>query len=264
MTTRVYGSSPYRVVVVHGGPGAPGTMAPLAKELARRYGVLEPLLTEDSMMGQVEELARVIEEKGFWPVVLIGHSFGAWLSYIVAALYPERVNLLLLVGSGSFEEKYVSTMRKNRERRCTSKERLRIEELMDLWKSCTLERKKEIFKEFGRLMTRIETYRPINEEMNVLEYQPDLFEKLMVEAHSMRRSGQLLEYGERIISPVMAIHGDWDCHPYQGVKDPLSRVVKDFSLILLEKCGHYPWNEVEAKDTFFNILWNRLENKGNQ
>jgi hypothetical protein len=52
---RKYGKSPYEVAVVHGGPGAPGEMAPVAKELSLLTGVLEPLQTADSLEGQVRE-----------------------------------------------------------------------------------------------------------------------------------------------------------------------------------------------------------------
>lgn len=48
---RTYGLSPYRVAVLHGGPGAPGGMAPVARNLSRARGVLEPLQTADTLEG---------------------------------------------------------------------------------------------------------------------------------------------------------------------------------------------------------------------
>src|SRR5262249_44414056 len=53
---RVYGSPPYRVVVVHGGPGAAGQMAPVARRLSEEYTVLEPMQSATSVEGQVDEL----------------------------------------------------------------------------------------------------------------------------------------------------------------------------------------------------------------
>lgn len=256
---RSYGEPPYRAAVVHGGPGAPGSMAPVARMLARRYGVIEPLQTSSTIMGQVEELARAIEETGDPPVTLIGHSWGAWLCFIVGALYPKMIKELILVGAGSFESKYVLTMRENRDRRLTLNDKQRVEELMDLWKRSHLKRKREIFKEYGAIMTKIETYQPISSENSVLEHQPDLFEQLMEELGPMRERGELLSYGARIESPVLAIHGDWDCTPYQGIDLSLSNVVKDFRFALLERCGHYPWNEVFARDQFFEILFEELK-----
>ncbi len=53
---RIYGKAPYNVAVIHGGPGAPGEMAPVSRELASGWGVLEPLQTAESLEGQIEEL----------------------------------------------------------------------------------------------------------------------------------------------------------------------------------------------------------------
>lgn len=58
--TRVYGNKPYKVVVVHGGPGGPGEMASVANELSSDFGVLEPLQTKSSIDEQVEELKSQI------------------------------------------------------------------------------------------------------------------------------------------------------------------------------------------------------------
>lgn len=41
---RSYGTAPFEIVVIHGGPGAPGEMAPVARELSGQFGVLEPLV----------------------------------------------------------------------------------------------------------------------------------------------------------------------------------------------------------------------------
>lgn len=36
---RIYGKAPYSIVVIHGGPGAPGQVAPVARELSENFGV---------------------------------------------------------------------------------------------------------------------------------------------------------------------------------------------------------------------------------
>jgi len=41
-TVRKWGHGPYSLAVIHGGPGAPGEMAPVARELSMSAGVLEP------------------------------------------------------------------------------------------------------------------------------------------------------------------------------------------------------------------------------
>ncbi len=52
---RKWGPGPYTVAVIHGGPGAPGEMATVAREISTVKGVLEPLQTETTLEGQVRE-----------------------------------------------------------------------------------------------------------------------------------------------------------------------------------------------------------------
>ena len=101
-----YGNIPFTLAVIHGGPGAAGEMAPVAKELSKHWGVLEPLQTAASIDGQLEELQSVLEGLGDLPIQLIGFSWGAWLSYLFAAKVPDMVKKLILISSGSFDEKY--------------------------------------------------------------------------------------------------------------------------------------------------------------
>jgi pimeloyl-ACP methyl ester carboxylesterase len=74
------------------------------------------------------------------------------------------------------------------------------------------------------------------------------------EASLLRQSGELLELGKKVRCPVIAIHGDYDPHPYEGVERPLSQILEDFRFILLKDCGHNPWLERHAKDNFYKIL----------
>jgi pimeloyl-ACP methyl ester carboxylesterase len=56
----------------------------------------------------------------------------------------------------------------------------------------------------------------------------------------------------------VAIHGNYDSSPTEGIKEPLSKILKDFRFILLKNCGHTPWIERTAKDSFYKILKNEL------
>lgn len=60
---RTYGKPPFEVVVVYGGPGAAGEMAPVARELAQTFGILEPLQTANTVEEQVEELRSILENQ---------------------------------------------------------------------------------------------------------------------------------------------------------------------------------------------------------
>ncbi len=241
-------------------------MAPVARELVSLFGigVLEPLQTADTIDGQVEELRAVLEQHGDTPVTMIGHSWGAWISYILAARHHSIVRKLILVGSGPYEHKYVQKMNETRAARLSNEDKARLKGLAE--RSGELEpgaqRQKEMFAEMGRIMSRVDSYRPIDADDGdgkILEFQPELYRKLMPEAIALRKSGELLRIGERIECPVVAIHGDHDPHPYSGVKEPLSGQVRDFRLTLLQNCGHSPWNEELAREEFYRILRQELE-----
>jgi pimeloyl-ACP methyl ester carboxylesterase len=120
---RTHGIEPFKVVVVHGGPGAAGEMGPVAQRLGYSRGVLEPMQSAATVYGQVDELRTAVESLAIPPVVLIGHSWGAWLSCFVAANHPQLVRKLILIGAPAFEEKYVPLLRENRLKRLAPEER---------------------------------------------------------------------------------------------------------------------------------------------
>jgi pimeloyl-ACP methyl ester carboxylesterase len=255
---RTYGKPPFNIAVIHGGPGAAGEMAPVARELASNWGVLEPLQTAASVEGQIEELRSVLEKNADLPVFLVGFSWGAWLSYLVAAHHPSLVKKLILVGSGPFEEKYVAGIEETRLGRLTEEERAEVEALYDILDDPAAHDKDEAFARFGALFSKADTYDAMELESETIDYQPDIFLSVWREAAELRKTGKLLELAKHIKCPVVAIHGDYDPHPAEGVEKPLSAILKSFSFILLSNCGHKPWIERQTKDEFYAILKREL------
>lgn len=247
-----YGHKPFDIAVIHGGPGTPGEMAPVARELSLDTGVLEPLQTASTVEGQVEELRKILESHGNPPLILIGFSWGAWLSYMVTACYPQLVKKLILISSGPFEEKYAATIMETRLNRLSADEKKEALSLLSALNSNGLENRS--FTRFGELMSKADSYDSLPQDSKMPVSSPDVYQEVWQQASKLRGSKKLLQLGEQIRCPVVAIHGDYDPHPYEGVKAPLSRIIKDFRFILLEKCGHYPWFERNAKDSFYRIL----------
>jgi hypothetical protein len=68
INVRYYGKEPFQVAVIHGGPGS---VAAIARELSKNYGVLEPIQTKTSLEGQVLELYGVLMAFGDLPITLI-------------------------------------------------------------------------------------------------------------------------------------------------------------------------------------------------
>jgi len=255
---RTYGKAPFTVVVIHGGPGAPGHMAPVARELSPDWGVLEPLQTAASLEGQIEELKTVLGKNGDLPVTLIGFSWGAWLSFIFAANYPAFVKKLILIGSGGYEEKYAAKIQDTRLSHLSEEERREVHSVMEAMNDANIHDKNTLFALFGKLFTKADAYNPLTLDTENLEVQYHIYRSVWNDAKELRSSGELLKLGKQIQCPVVAIHGDYDPHPAEGVQKPLSAIVKSFRFILLKNCGHMPWIEREARDKFYEILKEEL------
>lgn len=251
---RKYSGPPFSVAVVHGGPGAAGEMAPVARELALTTGVIEPLQTEAALEGQVRELDGLLREHADLPATLIGYSWGAWLSFILAARHMDLVQKLILVGSGPFEAKYAGSIEETRLGRLTEEERTEVVELLKLIEDGAAPDREAVFARFGHLYSKADAYDPLPEGDDPVDIRPDIFEAVWPEGADLRRSGRLLELAGCIRCPVIAIHGDYDPHPAEGVEKPLASRLPDFRFILLERCGHKPWIERYARDEFYRIL----------
>lgn len=255
---RTYGKATFNVVVIHGGPGATGEMAPVARELSSGWGVLEPLQTAGSLEGQIEELKTVLAKNAHLPLTLIGFSWGAWLCFIFAAKHPTFTKKLILIGSGPFEEKYAARIQETRLSRLSDEDRTEVKSLREVLDNPSAEDKSAAFARFGVLFSKADAYDPIIDESEVIDFDVDMFQNVWKEASELRRSGKLLELGKHIKFPVVAIHGDYDPHPAEGIQKPLSTILKSFRFILLKNCGHKPWIEKQARDRFYEILKEEL------
>ena len=255
---RKYGKAPFGVALLHGGPGASGEMAPVARELSADWGVLEPLQTAASVEGQIEELHGVLNDNADLPVILVGFSWGAWLGFMLAARHPAFVRKLILVGSGPFEDNYATRIEETRLSRLGEDERRQAISLMDALNDPSIEDKSAILAQLGKLFVRADAYAPLSLDTEALECRYDIYRSVWRQAAELRSSGELLELGKKIRCPVVAIHGDYDPHPAEGVRKPLTAVLKDFRFILLEHCGHCPWIERQARHRFYEILKGEL------
>jgi len=251
---RKYGNAPFRTAVLHGGPGAPGEMAPVARELSHITGILEPLQTASTLEGQVLELETILRENGDIPVTLIGWSWGAWLAFIFSARFPAMVDKIILVASGPFSDEYAKDIMDTRLARMTDDERMNAIALMDGLSDPRRNDKDAIMARLGKMIGKADSYDPIPYDEEIMEFSYEIYRNVWEQANELRSSGMLLEMGGRIECPVVAIHGDHDPHPAEGVREPLSALLPDFTFHLLGKCGHCPWLERGARERFFEIL----------
>jgi pimeloyl-ACP methyl ester carboxylesterase len=257
---RKHGGEPYSIVVVHGGPGTPGGMAYVAGKLSEKWGVLEPFQTSQTIRGQIEELHSVISKYCTQPAVVIGHSWGAWLSFMLAVRFPNDVSKLILVSAGPFEDG--ADVTKTRLSRLTDAERNEALSLISLMNSSPDGKlDSQVFRRFGELMSKADSFDPVDIEDEAFDFQPEIYQSIWSEAEKLRGDGTLLRFGKEIRCSVVAIHGDYDPHPAKGVREPLQKTLKNFKFIPLKDCGHYPWKEKKASKEFFQVLYRELQTK---
>jgi pimeloyl-ACP methyl ester carboxylesterase len=194
-------------------------------------------------------------------VTLIGYSWGAWLAFIVAARDPALVRQLILVSSGPFEEDYVAGMHATRMSRLSDAERAEFERLLVELADPAAQGADARLARLGALASRADTFEALPDlehDRDPVGPQAEAFQGVWATASEMRRSGELLRLGRQITCPVIAIHGDHDPHPAEGVSKPLSAVLPDVRFVLLEKCGHKPWVERHARAAFYRIITRAL------
>ncbi len=249
---RFHGVPPFTTILVHGGPGAAGELYHLSEDLSDCTGIIEPIQTRDTVAGQIEELSEIIDT-AIPPITLIGFSWGAWLCILTASRHPEKISKLILISSAPFEEKYALSIMKTR---LSGLSREESKEVFDLNSALSsLNPDKKLFKRFAELMTKADTYDAIEDiPKPKIVLDPIINKNVWREALSLRRSKILLKYTEKLRCPIIAIHGENDPHPYEGVKGPLKQLDLDLTFHLLEKCGHRPWIEKHARNEFIRIM----------
>ena len=241
---RFYGSAPYKVAVIHGGPGAAGSLGPLGEGLSRFAGIMEPIQSQYTIEALVSELEGQIQT----PVIMAGHSWGAWLSVLFAARHPEKVKKLVLIGSGPFDERYVHLIGERRLANLDERERREYLEAAA--------------NNDGQKLSGL-TYKSDNVDIIPFEsgmpFDETMFARIWNEASSLRREGKLLSLLRDIKCPVYVVHGDSDPHPVEGVAEPLSEAGITPDVFVLSRCGHSPFLEKHAKDEFYSIMENIID-----
>lgn len=251
MTCHLYGRKPYKIALVHGGPGAAGSLHCAAQILAEKFGVIEPLQSAHSVNGQIEELHCQLCEAQAEDIVLLGHSWGAWLVLLYAARYSGVARKIIMVDSAPLEEVYVPQILTRRLARLEPNEQIQFKYLMTQLGDIS----KENMLQLQRMLTKTENYSIVDDSYsNFMDQQ--IYADVWPEAAEIRRQGGLHRAAGKINIPVYIIHGSYDPHPVQGVLVPMVRAGAEPETVILQKCGHNPFIERLARDKFYHIVEN--------
>jgi pimeloyl-ACP methyl ester carboxylesterase len=255
INVREYGSAGPWLVVLHGGPGAPGYMQPVARELGDRFRVLEPLQRGCggealSVARHVADLDEVIEARcGDEPFALVGHSWGAMLALAYAAAHPGRAARLVLVSCGTFDQAARAAFRANLDARMDDVLRQRIARLPQ-----------EISDPHLRLKTTLELLLPLYSHellppgMAIESFDARAFEESWNDMVRLQEAGVYPAAFAAIDVPVLMLHGTVDPHPGAMVRATLRQYIRHLECREWERCGHFPWLEKFARDDFYGVL----------
>ncbi len=256
---RRHGDRGPSVVVLHGGPGAPGSAWDLARALGADHRVLEPLQRRAgavplTVAQHVADLAAVSPPT----TRLVGCSWGAMLGLSFAATHPERVSHLVLVGCGTYDEDARAALRAARARCLGPAGERRAAELEAALEGTTdPDNRDGLLAALGELHARAASYDRLEGTPAPPEdLPPDAtgHEQTWADVLRLQRGGIEPERFAAIRARVLMVHGDVDPHPGPATRDRLRRFVPQLEYVPLPRCGHEPWRERHARNPLLSVL----------
>ncbi|BCJ33705.1 hypothetical protein Athai_12080 [Actinocatenispora thailandica] len=244
------------VVLIHGGPGIPDYLAPVAGILDDRCVVHRydqrgtggsPWQGQHTIARHVRDLELLLDTWGHRRVTLVGHSFGTNMASYFLLAHPDRVaGLVQLAGPflGSWREPDLAAQRARRSRRQQERlERLdavasrteaeEVEYLALSWFTDHADRARA----WDWALAAARTLRPVNYEMNAQLNAAKVTDPLEAHVDELRE----------LLPPHAAIIGGADdTRPADNLRRLGTRL--GCQVTLVADAGHHPW--LEAPDEF--------------
>jgi len=244
------------VALLHGGPGAPGSMAGLARDLADAFTVLEPLQRRSggpplTVARHVEDLAAVLPEGA----AVVGWSWGAMLALSFAAAHPGRARSLALVGCGTYDaatrdayEKALAARLGPEGGRQASELRRRMETASSVVEGDRL------LGALGRLLEEAQSSAPLPSTGDPVRVDRRGHQETWADVLRLQAEGVEPAAFAALTCPVLMLHGDDDPHPGPATFELLRRHIPQLRYRSFPRCGHKPWAERHAREPFLAAL----------
>lgn len=247
--------------MLHGGPGAPGSAASLARDLAAHFRVLEPLQRRAgpvplTVAGHVADLAAVLPDGA----ALVGFSWGAMLALSCAAAHPRRLRSLALVGCGTYDAAARGVFHAAIAKRLGEEGGRRLAELTALFEVAVDDADRDLL--LGRVRGLIEPtldFDPLPGFDDEVEADGRGHQETWADVLRLQRAGVEPAAFASISCPGLMLHGDEDPHPGRATFEVLRRFVPQLRYRGFGRCGHRPWAERHAREPFLAALRAWLE-----
>ncbi len=252
---RVYGSQGPPVIIVHGGPGIAGYLAPVCRELSDCFRVFEPLqrMSEGEPLTVAQHVRdlheTVIHSCAQSRPALVGHSWGAMLVLAYAAAHPGIAQSLVLIGCGTFDAASREMFRGNVDRRMTPVQRAHLRRM-----SRTIRDPDVRMCAVGRLLESAYSYDLVPHRDETEYYDSRGHEESWADMMRLQSEGVYPAAFSQIGAPVLMLHGLHDPHPGSSIYEALAHVIPQIEYVPLQWCGHYPWHERHAGAEFYELL----------
>ena len=251
---RRYGSGP-TLVMQHGFVGGGGYFAPLAARLARFFDVVCPDLpgvagsatqrAEMTVPGLSCCLTELLDALGIERFSLLGHSMGGAVALQTALDQPERIEKLVLYGTGS-----------------TGRLPKRFESIEDTLASIRSDGIRTVARRITATWFVEQTRAPMYEFCVDAAGTPD--ERAAIEALENIQSWDVAERLNELDMPVLVICGD--CDRSYGLEDTLAmmRRITGSQLCVIPNCAHAAHLEAPGvfTETLTTFLLNRVDRPG--
>jgi pimeloyl-ACP methyl ester carboxylesterase len=250
----------FPLVMVHGGPGVPDYLAPVAGIvddvcLVHRYDQRgtggSPWQGEHTIARHVHDLALLLDAWAHDRVVLVGHSFGANMASYFLLAHPERVAGLIQI-AGPFLDPWREADRAAQRARRTDEQQTRLDEL-DAMQSRTDAEEIEYLtlswftdhadrtRAWDWALASARTLRPVNYAMN---------SQLNAAKKADPLESHMDELREHLPPDAVIIGGAGDTRPADALRRLGTRL--NCEVIIIPNAGHKPW--LEAPDQFAAAL----------
>ncbi len=249
------------VVVIHGGPGARGSVAPVARELADAFQVIEPWQRGSSdepltVARHIADLHEIVQTGCHgMPPALVGESWGAMLALAYAAKHPDSAGPIVLIGCGTFDPEARACFQAVLSERMDDDLRQRLDSLQE-----------DVPDADERLKMKFDLIKPLY-SYNALatnkgddpEVDAELFDvrankETWADMLRLQQEGVYPAVFTAITSPVLMLHGACDPHPGKMIQASLKPYLPQLEYREWDHCGHSPWEEKGVRNEFFTVL----------
>lgn len=249
------------IVVLHGGPGLDHTyFLPHLRELARDFKLIffdqrlsgrssaDVDSTEITLEHFVEDIEGIRTAFGLEKMNLLGHSWGGLLAMFYAIQYPDHLQSLILVNPTAASAEWMQKSMQNQNARFTSEDSVARAEL--LTSPAFRDKKASAYERLFRISFRSTFHQPELVDSLNLTLPPD-FAARSVKMQRLMQDPAVMNYDihnqlSAITCPTLIVHGETDPTPVAAVED-IRDGIEQAKLVVLEKCGHFPFVEVPGQ-----------------